>query len=193
MKKFKITKLQLTQLLKNNEEGNEQLVSADLRAWFPDAFKKELEVGKWYKGSIDFESLIFITEIEKVGKEDRNRIYYYGWLHNEYFREKDYIANKDHENSLIEATLQEIESALICEANKRGFEDKISFNELEDSENGSIFTEGARVGSCFYFENNKLYTTGWGKWCVFKDGQWAQIIETITIQEAEKLLNKKIV
>ena len=67
--KYSITKLQLTQLLKNNEEGNEQLVSADLRAWFPDAFKKELEVGKWYKSSC---SVFFVTKIEN------EKVYVYG-------------------------------------------------------------------------------------------------------------------
>jgi len=179
MKKFKITKEQIINLHKSYCLSE---LKDDLEMIFPDAFKKELIVGKWYKG---YNSIFFLTKIEnELG-------YAYGidegiWKDECAFKMS--LTGKD-----VEATPQEVEAALICEAKNRGFVDKISFNELEDSENGSIFTEGARVGSCFYLENNKLYTTGRGKWCVFKGGQWATIIETITIQEAEKLLNKKIV
>lgn len=48
MKNYSITKQQVLQLenfiLKEN-------VNKNLRIWFPDAFKKELEVGKWYKSN----------------------------------------------------------------------------------------------------------------------------------------------
>jgi len=169
---YEITKEQVFRLSKYTSLVND---------WFPDAFKKELEVGNWYKSTI--ESLVFNSGNSKLSGFSQGK-----WI--------DYLIDlgtlKEKFNHWTEATTQEVEAALICETKKRGFVDKISFNALEDLENGSIFNE-TRVGSCFYLENNKLYTTGRGKWCVFKGGQWAQIIETITIQEAEKLLNKKIV
>jgi len=156
---YEITKEQVLRI------AEREIKESKLRQWFPDAFKKELEVGKWYKNP-SRKSFMYFNEI------NGNTCLGYGFDNVGVWNDKlEFFTN-----NWQEATPQEVEAALICEAKKRGFVDKISFNKLEDIENGIIFAGEARVGSCFYFENNKLYTTGRGKWCVFKDGQWAQII-----------------
>lgn len=180
---YSITKLQLTQLLKNNEEGNEQLVSADLRAWFPDAFKNKLEVGKWYK-NLDNGYEKSICCVIEVNKEDKDCFSGYGI---------DYVGEYFYEpidttfcgsNNWQEATIQEVEAALICEAKKRGFVDG-GYYQWINCPLRKVY------GSNFIFDKNILRINGFT--IMDADGQWAQIIETITIQEAEKLLNKKIV
>ena len=168
---YSITKLQLTQLLKNNNAGNEQLVSDDLRAWFPDVFKKELEVGKWYNWKND-KALFNFQENGNI----------YGFLNGKWHITDHWTWN-DFKNC-IESTPQEIESALICEAKKRGFKDG-GYYQWINCPLRKVY------GSNFIFDKNILRINGFTIMDVY--GKWAQIIETITIQEAEKLLNKKIV
>src|SRR5690606_25677294 len=76
--------------------------------------KYKLEVGKWYKGTVDFESLIFITEIENVDSyESYNRIHGYGFISGEWNYLSHLCSNTEHEESLVEATPQEVGEALI--------------------------------------------------------------------------------
>lgn len=167
-----ITKLQLTQLLKNNEEGNEQLVSADLRAWFPDAFKKELEYGKWYKSG--YGAIVFCESFTS-----NNNIQGYGFN-----SRKEYVQSTNwfEIDKWKEATPQEVESALICEAKKRGYKD-----------GDLIYSKWA--GGCTlnhkepYLKNNELW---FGDCRIFVDGIWAEIAEKMTISQIEKELGRKI-
>ena len=176
-----ITKLQLTQLLKNNEEGNEQLVSADLRAWFPDAFKKELETGKWYKSG--YGAIIFCESFTS-----NNNIQGYGFN-----SRKEYVPSTIwfKIDKWQEATPQEVESALICEAKMRypiGSIIKLITGKIDDiSEklNGEFFIED----NCVMAENmpDNYFT-------VFDNGKWATIIqpEKMTLEQIEKELGRKI-
>ena len=89
------------------------------------------------------------------------------------------------------ATPEEVEDALIKEAEKRGFKEEVyvKYPWFKDSEVDKIYKpfyiKGNTYldGDSFYYNNVK----------VFKSGVWADIIPTITKSEAEKRLNCKIV
>ena len=68
--------------------------------------KKELEVWKWYKGNVDIQSLIFITEIENV--KYYNRIHGYGFIDGEWANSGHLFSNTDHEKSLVEASFEDV-------------------------------------------------------------------------------------
>lgn len=173
MKKFEITQEQIKQLHHNSIHENNQLVSADLKSWFPEAFEKHLEVGVWYKSTKLSGCFVFL-ETKKKGR--------YGFDSEGWYRTQD--SNLGVNTFLTKATPQEVEAALIAEAKKRGFV------------KGAIFTTPVNKIECtikdysFKKIDNCLYLDGMA---LFNDGKWATIVETITKEEAEKLLNKKIV
>jgi hypothetical protein len=74
------------------------------------------------------------------------------------------------------------------EAVKRGFVDGVSFNILNGDREAIYIENNSRYGYDFY--ENKLLMNGW---CIFLKGNWSIPLQTITKEEAEKLLNKKIV
>jgi len=169
---FEITK---EQLLRLHRQGN-HYTKCELDYLFPDAFKKELIIGKWYKNK-DTNSIIFSQGFYNTG--NYNGVVGYGIDMFENWVENYNIID------CIEATPQEIEAALVCEAKRRGYKSKVVCVGFGFNQNCAL---GKGQKQCF--ENNILTYMGCD---IFQDGQWAQIIETITIQEAEKLLNKKIV
>lgn len=156
-----------------------------LKQWFPDAFKKELIIGKWYKCNytdsiiVENKSLIFISEI------DGKNINGYGFDFNGSWFDKKRDCGTINEH-YKEATPQEVEAALICEIKKR-YPICTQIKCLINEDIKKVIPES---NVDYYFTANDAYYAGV---MVFKDGIFAQIIETITIQEAEKLLNKKII
>jgi len=135
--------------------------------WFPEIFKKELVVGKWYKrdGAI-FEA---ITKPDSNGKFEVRGFDIFGtWMEDE---KGCYTFCTGTEE---EATPQEVEAALIGEAKKRGYRDGDFVTPLWETP----YTKWSLIGNNFRFENGKLYLSS----CIFKDGIWATIIpdETFT-------------
>lgn len=133
----------------------------------PNFFDIKLELGKWYKAPQTKNIVFIVSENE-----------YYGFISNEWTIHKSNTINY---NGLELATQQEVETYLITEANKRGYKDGVLTNK-------GIIDLG-------FLTEFKLYSNEFwrGGYLLFKDGVWAKIIETITLKEAEKLLNKKIV
>lgn len=157
---------------------------------FPELFKTELKAGKWYKGNVDFDSLIFITEIENNGYY--NRVYYYGFISNTY-RKGDYIANRAHEASLKPANTEEIESYLIAEAKKKGFKKGVTCLFGFGKDKRSLQTDK------FTWEGNTLgvkWNNGSTRDIIFKYGIWAEILPEektiITKEKALKIIAKKL-
>ena len=141
----------------------------------PELFKKTLEVGKWYKGNVDFDSLIYITKLTNKGYY--NEINYYGFTFGEY--NKRCINNLGHEQSLVLATYQEVEEALINEAKKRGYDKGVSIKECLQ---GGDYNAKLKNGFTFSFDYglwSYSYTNGQNV-CIFKDGKWAEIIQQPT-------------
>ncbi len=76
------------------------------------------------------------------------------------------------------ATPQEVEEALIKEAKKRGFKEGVEFNEVDGGVNRGLDQLNGKVGTAgFETIDGGLHVLGYNKWCVFKDGKWAEIIE----------------
>jgi hypothetical protein len=100
----------------------------------------------------------------------------------------------------ISATDKGVEEALIKESKKRGFKEGVKFNvttELWGYSTGGH--EGVSVISksefCYseYSDSLRVRCEDYSKMCIFSKGEWATIvIETITKEEAEKQLGKKI-
>jgi len=151
----------------------------------PDLFNK-LEVGKWYKGNVDFNSLIYITEINNdYGTNKASQINYYGFTFDKY-SDSNTICNIDHEKSLTLATEEEVKTALVNEAVKRGFElgKKVKWN-FEGSE-GYKCSNIAKDYFEYFVNKNKLELS-----CgiIFDNGKWGPLITEPTEKE---LLGDKI-
>mgnify|MGYP003671259429 FL=1 len=144
---------------------------------FPELFEKEvLVVGRWYKtpsgsifkynGNKDFENDPCGYGIGITGRWfGISNGKYGGWT-----------------TDVTPATDKEVEQALIKEAKKRGFEEGVKFKCLYNHD---------YKGRCIplFCSEGYLWLKGG---CVFKDGQWAETVETITKKQAEKELGKTI-
>jgi len=164
---YEITKEQVLKL--HNNEG-----SRYVKEWFPEAFKKELEVGKWYSSDsflIMYKGNERCISISKMtGDYDDNNIH-----------RMDMHIDCDYK----EATTQEVEAALICEAKKRGFKDGVLFKSVEKNIDGIDIIKFGSISSDIFYGKNKLFNS---RGYIFKDGIWAQIIDK-TLTEPKLSLN----
>jgi hypothetical protein len=171
MKTFEITKEQIKQLYASDN------ASYLLKIMFPAAFETELEVGKWYKAKTNY-----LFDWLMNYQEDNTKCYGFNsskiWI-NEYKMEDKY--------KWIPATPQEVESALIAEAKRRGYKDG-NYKCLDLPQ----YTE-RNVDDSFFLENGKLWHGNKGRANVcFQRGQWASIIPQMTKEQIEKELGYKI-
>ena len=181
MKKYEITKEQVLELADLGYENK-------LKKWFPEVFKTELEVGKWYKSN--YPLLIFIEQIH------HSYLVGYGFNSIQEFKTGNFCRRLDDKHKVdyknfnfIEATNEEIFEALKNEAIKRGFGKKNVY--FIDCLSRNFISTGK-----FSFYNSKVenngITNGANGW-IFRDGIWATIIPTLTKKEAEEKLNCKII
>ena len=157
MKKFEITQEQIKELSKVSLNADEVF-----RKWFPEAFEKHLEIGKWYKHVSIKNTLVF--KVSKCG---------YGWFSRGY--SENLIWEIHTKDNWIEATPQEVETALIAEAKKRYLNNIVK--SLDD-----IFFKSV-IGNHFeyYTDTNRLWSNGIK---LFDNGKWAEIVENITLEES---------
>jgi hypothetical protein len=88
-----------------------------IKEWFPDAFKKELEVGKWYKDKDPrYKGLICIEKYN--GENNGITAYGFSWVSGSFDGHSRWCLSKESKDDLIESTPQEVEAALICEWEK---------------------------------------------------------------------------
>lgn len=198
MKKFEITKEQILSIAENYGNDNNTCLRSNLTTYlkcdFPQAFESELETGKWYKGDVDFKSLIYITGLED--KKSYTTIKYYGFTFGDY-SESGTIANYEHEKSLVPATDKEVETALIAEAKRRGYRNGVTFKSLDyNFKNVKIIDDFFS----FDFNNNDLYLkvdapSGQRYRSVFLKGKWAEIISEpieLTLEQIAEKFNVKV-
>lgn len=191
MEDYTITKERVLELANKAEQGCTNVIKSDLKNWFPEAFKKEFSVGNWYK--ID-DSIFYCTEVDEVGV-----LFGYGLFHGiwgERFVGNSKCACNElaAEDRLVEATPQEVETALIAESKRRGYK-KGNFKCPLSRE--SQFSENYNE---WYFEilTNRLYTKseGEGGACIFEDGKWSEIShpgkQVISMKKALKIIAKKL-
>lgn len=183
-KTYKITREQVKQLKHNAFHENNQLVVADLKNWFPEVFETKLTVGKWYK-FVDNKYNDFLGRVTKLEKD---RFWYYGFNTGGTYRESDYYGINE---VLREATHQEVTEALTKEVKKR-------YKAGDYVEKIHRFSNKYITGNNPGIVVDSDYKVWYGGCVVFKDGKFAEIIPTLTIQEAEEKLkvigvNAKIV
>lgn len=173
MKKVEVT----TELIK--EVHNQ--VSADLKQRIekelPDLFNK-LEVGRWYKKPC---GILFNFQGKYSYCSDSGS---YGFGPSTKWYENIGIG-LDESDKYILATEEEVKTALVNEAVKRGFVKGITFKSVEPNQDGEQII---KIDSDIYYSNSGGYlyaSCGY----LFKDGKWATLITEPTEKE---LLGDKI-
>lgn len=149
-----------------------------LKVYYPEAFEQELEVGSWYKfisGTLGFYTGENLKSygIHFDGKE---------WMDNCTWFSSSNI-NKIHKK----ATQQEIATALIKEAEKRGYKKGITYK--------FGLAQDIRTITSDVFYYSKIDGSLWlGYDIIFINGTWAEIIpaKQMTKEEIEKELGYKI-
>lgn len=149
---------------------------------FPEAFPKGLEIGKWYV----YDSSLLNFQ----GLNHKDLILAYGFLEDKSWMETSNCGNDFKEWK--EATHEEVESALIAEAKKRGYKKGVR----------CVF--GAVKNKRIISTNEIKWNPDWtdkgglsmGMSIIFTDGKWAEILPTektvITREKALKILAKKL-
>ena len=174
----------------------ETILKYEMRDEFPSVFKKELEVGKWYK-VIDLTGQ-FKNSKGALVSYSKGDHYGFGYSRENWtttFKNLDEVIKRD-TDTVIEATDQEVFEALKNEAVKRyDLGELISC--LQDKSE-CIAREGKiHFGTDrFYLDYCQqlwMYSSESCNIKVFEDGIWATIIPTITKKEAEEILGKKII
>jgi hypothetical protein len=179
MKNYGITEEQIKQLAKGN---------AKVKEWFPEVFETKLEIGKWYK-DLDNGKFLFCFQ-GGYGNSDTHGLNY-GFNSQNKFRETLGVHKRD---VYTPATDSEVLEALTNEAIKRRFKEGVCINDLYCG--GTVFISGNK-----YDYEEVPYTPYAGEMALrdsdgnilFVNGQWAEIIKTYTKEEAEKLLDAKII
>ena len=178
MKNYKITKEQVLAI----EKGGGVDVSLYLKETFPEVFKTELEIGKWYKGSADIKFLICY---QSNGNDN------YGFWQDQPYRNNISFGDYWDDMSRL-ATPEEVSAALINEAKKRGYKQGITCAFGKDAHNRIIR------------ENEIRWIPGWqdqGLLCmgmnvIFTQGNWAQILPQgktiVSMAKALKIIAKKM-
>ena len=164
----------------------ETVIKYDMKDEFPEVFGKPFT--GWAKDTL-------IGNEKWLGYFENDILMYGIDANGVYFIDRYKIGKYSECRSNIEATPQEVESALIFEAKKRGYVDGIYYIEPEN---------------CFMFDSKKqrkakgqiqIYNNNLNHLCfsesvslIFKDGIWATIIqpEKMTLEQIEKELGRKI-
>jgi hypothetical protein len=185
MKKFEITEERIKLLAENNSWSESKL-----KEWFPNAFKKVLEYGRWIKDDANPKWMTYFKN-----QNERHGIDSLGY----WYEMRGYLNPNNDKNNRY-ATPQEVQKALINEAKKRGFVEGAKFINF----NGVIQT----VKYIDFYNNNSLHVLSpeneWSSNCgnknfnsnprIFKDGVWATIIEQkeYTMQEIADALKVNV-
>jgi len=179
----------------------ETIVKYQMKDEFPECFKKELIVGRWYKWNEEgFDIKLRITEVDK----DNKTISGYGFRNDEYIENGIWYKGQRNFNDacseLNEMTPKEVEGALSGEAKKRGFVEGIFVNCLYDK----VPYKLSGNPTCY---KNKVYhvdsyyqiwmSVNSGKNAmIYNEGIWSQILpnkKKMTISEIEEKYNIEVV
>lgn len=181
---MKITKSQIKELAELNNATKEKLTE-----FYPELFKQELQVGKWYK-SIDKSNIIFnVIEIKD------EVFYFYGYNVVNIYKDYDWYSLSDLglKNGFRLATDQEVEEALIKEAKKRYGEDWENVKIEKDAKDLFNNTSGSAVNYGCYgvtYTCNELWNRN-GR--LFYHGKWAEVVtKEITLDNGYVLTENDI-
>jgi len=186
MKKYEITEEQIKE--------NKHLT---LEQYFKEVFETKLEVGKWYK-VIDKNNQFKESECAIVYFDNKKGHYGLGFG-KEYttgFKNLHEVIKKNTDKVIL-ATDSEVLEALTNEAKKRGFGKKGThfksvegLNEISNLDGFDFWNLDS--GECDTEHKFNISVSN-QQGIIFKCGKWATLIKTYTKEEAEKMLNAKIV
>ncbi len=128
--------------------------------------KPQFEVGKWYYKDQDDGSLV-----ARFKKMDGSS-FYGDWVFIKGRTDSNWseYANTFNDNMRL-ATEEEIKTALVAEAQRRGFKEGVRFDSLERNiQNSKVST------TWYYYLGDDLLSTGQG--IIYSKGKWAEIIES---------------
>jgi hypothetical protein len=172
---MKITKQQLKHIYEVLEKEEISYLQQTISEWYPELFKEtELEVGKWYK-RINKNGTDFLLNYQGDGNTS------YGFWNSDY--DTWDFSSSNLGLQVTPATDKEVKEALTKEIKKRGLWDT-PIKCLNGEHNWNNDKSYGRE-----FSNNIVWTE-YG--VVFRDGVFADKLETITKEEAEKQLGKII-
>ena len=142
----------------------------------------EYEIGKWYIATDNRECLFYVTKIEYENDEQYNAMYAYGfdwqgkWVTDE-IEYTNYISYDPKTERL--ATQEEVKEALIKEAIKRGFTLGTVVDKFKGSHNGPrvIDKYDESQFSFNWYDFRLCGASSNSALVLFKDGNWAEIIE----------------
>lgn len=168
----------------------EQIIKYDMREEFPEVFSVELEIGKWYKVT-DKENFFLRHEYALVMYSETEKHTGFAYRREEWtenFRNLHHLIKRG-TDSVEAATHEEVFEALKSEAVRR-YKEGDYVNPPSKQWSRSIKLNLGIDEIEFTYRQKELLYCGV---LVFSKGKWAETIPTITKEEAEKLLNKKIV
>jgi hypothetical protein len=155
------------------------------RELFPDVFQTKLEVGKWYVAN-HFGSLYLAF----INSQDKDYFLGYGFNKNKNYRNDfSFLKNFDYKWTL--ATEEEVTEALKNEAVKRGFINGALIKKTGINKDFIFNFNPINENDFKYFSKLNILDSKEGH--IFDNGIWAEVIQTITKEEAENILGKTIV
>ncbi len=165
--KYKITEEQLRAIHEATSTYNQE----EIEEWYPELFSTKLEVGKWYYS----EGWLFnYQEGNKVfGFDDTKK-----WI------DKNWSYSTPDGTERL-ATDREVIAALKIEATRRGY--KVG-TWIRGVGNGELL----KLDTVLSPEEGCLQRLGFNAY-IFKEGQWAEIVNVMTKKEVEEKFNITIV
>ena len=182
MENYTITKEQILKLANKAEQGCTSVIESDLKNWFPEAFKKELEIGKWYKGI----GRNFLVNYQ--GDDDTN----YGFWGNLPFK-NDIHFGQYWVDECREATPEEVEVALINESKKLGIKEGVfvSRNLMHANTDNITLPKGEKYFYDFIFDILYLNEKE-----IYSNGVFAKVLPqektVVPMEKALKIIAKKM-
>ncbi|MDV3749668.1 hypothetical protein CMU21_17710 [Elizabethkingia anophelis] len=167
-----------------------------LEEWFPKVFEQKCEVGKWYwacESAKRSKTMLFFNNGENIT---------YGW--NWAGEWSNNITHGGAKITGIEATDDEIQQALVNEANKRGIVTGAVVNTKNIINNGLYRCRNTFINNSGFLDYKTfgdlriLYGRESGyALIVFKDGEWAKVIEEpnpveVSKYDIAKLMNVEV-
>ena len=183
MENYSITKEQILAI----EKVGGADVSLYLKETFPEVFKTELEVGKWYKSSTGIEFLVYYQS---------NGFDNYGFWEDHPYRDNLLFGDCWYNMSRL-ATDEEVSAVLINEAKKRGFKNGVTILRGDwyfgFSAPKVTIEKEQHPTSGFEFRNDTLFLDGY---IIFYSGNWAEILPqektVVPMAKALEIIAKKM-
>ena len=175
-----------TEIKETFEITKETIIKYQMKDEFPEVFDVKLKVGKWYKTKSNcLFNLNKITDKFYLGYGFTKSMTYYSEF-------REYIRTE-----LKKATEQEVFEALKNEAVKRVFKEGVCVQDVYNGKTEKCTTsissnnfDYEKIGAGI--NSGKMALRDSDGSIIFFNGTWAKIIPTKTKEEAEKLLNCKI-